>query len=892
VQRLLALTVAVFLLPVLLALACATPDDESPRSNAGQSDPAVFALQNESTPQPPTGEQNVEFGNGLVQITFCADTGRIVQVSDLRRTPPLNLLDEQLPAGHLAPVELQVIRQRPILPGYKTEFLKLPKIEPVFTHRDDALVITWDHAPPLPLIEATWTVADDEPELRSTVRLELRDDTMYTVVRYPILPGLASLSGDKSGDQYLTSSEGGFVLNNPLAYLVEDDDDATSLVQQRYPAGHGAMTQLTAYLAPGTGGMLLYTADGDFHVKAFTLRHRPPQPTQDDVTVGCWQVDHYNADVRDEAGSGEFAVDYPTVLRWLDHGDWAEAASVYREWSDQQVWASDPIAEREPDERAFFKQLGASIFGLSSRIDHRPWIREFHNELVEGFEHARLLFVPAWDFHPHSVERTPYLYCFYQGGWHEDYWLPLVDASYDNLDEIRGQGDWAMPFLYDLIMHSEYPGWNHFTANPTSQTETGSPWDQRLLINADGQPGGFVYWLPRYPGNTYTLCPAEPEVAAFWQWRDELLINHLDPPLDGLYFDLGFGVVTLDCFDHLAGAEHGHPSGSGAWLIESIRNALDVERGTPNPRGYRYGAENAAEPYVDLVDFHHLGASGTGPLRECRRIEQDEPIDFYGYDRWIVEGGAEHVPLFSFVHHHSGNVRTGGKMQISYDIGEVFYWIAGAEYLWGGVVELIYFNTPVDWLPGLDGQPEVCPVLSPCAFQASWSDGPKSPRGWYHGDEVRRADPDKLRFLRDAIELRVESPAAPYLTMGRMEPPPQFDPMPIKQRYEYDYYSAIRGVHYNHAGWWDAAPLLVTAWRHPYEETVAVLLANTWHEEVATTLVIDPARYGFADFDLWLVDLAGGEDSLLGTALGGETITLPVSLPPRSFAMLELVPTH
>jgi hypothetical protein len=129
-----------------------------------------------------------------------------------------------------------------------------------------------------------------------------------------------------------------------------------------------------------------------------------------------------------------------------------------------------------------------------------------------------------------------------------------------------------------------------------------------------------------------------------------------------------------------------------------------------------------------------------------------------------MAGEAAYVPLMSFLHHHHGALRTGGKTPISEQMGEVFYWIAAAEYLWGGVMELIYYNTPTDWLPDMTAATACPEAAERCAFQTCWlnnPDNPDVPRYWHYDDDVSLADPEKLAFLRQAIALRTASPAAP-----------------------------------------------------------------------------------------------------------------------------------
>jgi hypothetical protein len=831
----------------------------------------------------------VTFGNDLIAITFDGQSGRITQIEDRRRDPRLRLLDPSLDLTGVPPLALEEIKKIPLFNKYKIQPVDLPDRQPTFSRASDRLTLRWDYPAPLPAVEAEWRLTADAPELRVFVRVILRDQRMIYRVHYPLVAGLAPLSRTQAdGDQFLNTHEGGLLLSDPLHHLLEDDGGASGLSDEYYPDGHGAMAQMIAYLHPGVGGLLIYTPDADSNGKWFSLRNRSTDNAGSRVLASL-EVAHQNPDVTDSGGTHVFAPAYPTVLRWLDRGDWADAAEVYRQWSDQQTWASRPIAQRDPAEREFFERLGASIFGLSARVDQQAWIRAFHQELIDGLDPARLLFVLGWDFHPMGDPEEDAFTAFSQGGWNAAHWSPLMGASPQNIALAQTLGDWVMPFLYDDQVFSGYPGW---TGYDLPGQETGTPWSSHVQVDEKGRPGGFVYWNPHFPGLSCALCLADPITAQFYHWRDRLLIGLPDLAFDGLYFDVGFSVANRGCYPHFNGANHHHPSGGGAYLVRGARKALAFDIGAPIPRGFRFGAENVDEPYIDLVDFWHLGSPGAGPYRDRLGAAVGAPTLFAGADRWIMNGAAVEAPLMAYLDHHNGAVRTGGKMQISQDVGEAFYWVVGAEYLWGGVVELIYFNTGVDWLPAVDAAATGC-EQTPCAFETAFGQGNAMPRGWSYGADVRLADPDKIAYLREAIDLRVTSPAAPYLSAGRMAPPPPLDPEPAPVAYDYDYYSSLFGPDYQHAGVWRAAPVIHTAWRHPHQNTVALLLANTSDQTLSVDLAIDPALYGMAAANVARIDLhaGAGRAGERWATIAGRTIE-PVTLQPREFAMFELSPVE
>jgi hypothetical protein len=823
--------------------------------------------------------------DGRLQLDFDARDGNVRQLADLEKH--LQLLDETAPPDH-KPFALFAI-ERGFFGGTDVQPVDVRWRRPTMRCEGRTLTVRWESPDGL-VFEGAWTLAVDAPELRVTARVEGAGSRLLHRLRYPILAPLTPLVGDGAEDAYLTSLEGGMLLADPLTRLAEEVVEESEILRNhRFPIGHEAMAQMVAYLHEERGGLLVYTADGAFGAKNFSFTDLAEDiediEKRADSTPALY-VAHVSDDVADGDGDDVFASDYPVVLRWLDTGRWTEAAEVYRQWSDQQVWASSPIAERPPAEREFFETAGASIFGLSGRTGQEPWIRAFHDVLVAGTD-ARLLFVLGWDFHPMGVPEPEKYFAFAQAGWDERFWRPFQPATVRSLEQIDAQDDFSMLFFYDLLAGGRVPGWDgYYPTEPGRRS-----YFDYTLRNPRGQPAGFTMYDSINRGMIYTLDPAHPYVGDFWRWRDRLLVAESPVPLTGLYYDLGFTVILRGDYRFTGTAYTGHTAGAGGFMNQAVRDILRYPRGTPNPRGFRAGAENTTEPFVDLIDFYHLGGSGLGPLRN--KNEGSNPPVFSGSSRWVMQGLGRDVPLVAYLQHHNGATRTGGKMMASYRIGNVFYWNALAEYLWGGMVELIYFNTPVDWLPGMNAA-EICPQQSEaCAFQTSWWEDPQDPdtaRGWYFDDEVARADPLKLGFLRGMIRLRVESAAAPYLTLGRMESPPRLLDAPGPVGFSYDSYASINGSRYNHAGVWEAEPIRVVAWRHPYDETVMVVLGNADATEHTVTLEIDPADYGFAAAELWSVgwDESEGFDEQVAVLTAPEAMS--VTLPSRSVRLYELTP--
>jgi hypothetical protein len=172
--------------------------------------------------------------------------------------------------------------------------MQLPIVEPEFSEQDGGLLIRWKYPQPYPIVEALWEAVTGEPELRVTAKVVPQDANLVEFITYPILPAVMPLDGSGEDDYWLASNEGGYLLRDPLNHL--DYKRPNDLQNQVYPAGHGMMSQMVAYLQPGPGrSLLIYTADPDFHVKAFSLFDRYALvAAQQYHRVASFQLNHYN----------------------------------------------------------------------------------------------------------------------------------------------------------------------------------------------------------------------------------------------------------------------------------------------------------------------------------------------------------------------------------------------------------------------------------------------------------------------------------------------------------------------------------------------------------------------------------------------------------------------
>lgn len=122
---------------------------------------------------------------------------------------------------------------------------------------------------------------------------------------------------------------------NEQAYLLPRFEDRLLPLRQRpFACGYPAdlFAQMIACLAP-SGGFLLWTDDGDGHVKRFDMEKRG-----DTATFAVRHLPSYDA-------GRKWQMPYRTRLSFCG-GTWLAAAKIYRDWSAAQPWSASPWRER------------------------------------------------------------------------------------------------------------------------------------------------------------------------------------------------------------------------------------------------------------------------------------------------------------------------------------------------------------------------------------------------------------------------------------------------------------------------------------------------------------------------------------------------------------------
>lgn len=841
----------------------------------------------------------VTIGNGAIEISIDPVTGHLVSVRDLRKS--ISLLDASANLLGLAPFSIQLLEPdgaggyRPVDYGPR-EGLSLsanPNIRKLTKARypgGTSVTIDWKDARGW-----TFTATIDLPategwaEFRFAARVP---GAMVFSVTYPQFAGLATLSSGGEADRFAAPIESGVEIRNPLAALQRMRQAGDFFLGDlQYPSGHEAMLPLVAYYSQAAGGgFALYARDELWTERFFRFLHsRPATPNGVPtlaVTSMNWAIDGPRGNA-----PGELALDRPIRLETMEYGDWAAAAEIYRRWAETQVVAQNPVTRRPEPRRRVFEKMGVGVFGLSASVDQSEWMRVFH-ELFTGFVPGDgVLFTMGWDFRPNGADFGGHDYAFYQAGWNEKYWVPFRPGFTRDMREVRARGDLVYPFLFDIFLHTGFPGWTGWRDAASASKDRGAPWIEQASVGYTGKIEALTFDLPDVDGDVHAICPATAKTRDFVEWRRKLLAHEGNPSaarvVDGLYYDIPVTLLATHCFDRLGGHAHDHAQmGWGRFLTQAKRQMF--ERAARTDPDFGFGIENVTEPFVDFVDYYHLGAPGDGPYRNSDGNSPADAPRFARVNRLVMEGWARQIPMMEYVTHAFGPVRVGGKVQISDVIGDAWYWVAAYNYVNGGMLELIYYNEHPELFATIHPEAVTCPGGYPCAFQNGWIDR-DGMRGWTK-DDLKEADPDKVEFLRRCVELRLAL-GNPWLTSGRMLPPPGMDSLPAPVSFSYDFYSSINGPSREHRGQWVTHPVVVSAFAAPDDaRRVAFFAANAHDQPIATSLVFKGERYGLAGPIAVRATRPGEEPGAVVAVSPGPMgyYRIPLELAPRDLVRIEV----
>ena len=471
----------------------------------------------------------------------------------------------------------------------------------------------------------------DRAELEVTVRVTVRSDSPLSVWRMevtgldesvalyqltcPIISGLVKMGDPAPGEALAVPIQGeGYLFTNPFPVRdglplcsgpgPEAADVGVGRVGGRYP---GAIPMQICAFYNNAAGLYFAAHDSGQNVKELQMG-----PFAEWGQIPVLSMSHFPGEMPGE----DRAISYDTIVG-VFHGDWHDAADIYKSWATKQWWCEKKLWDRDIAE--WIRKGIGGVFQMSNyhipKLDLNHAVEQIAgvvNELSDeaGVPLVGLLFNweggGAWTgpkgFFPPREGREKFMQAMAR----------LREAGNHGFVYITG-GCWYLKINYD----PPFDSWSRFE-------EEGRP---HAIKQLDGDiPVGR--WYPGWESTR--LCPSS-------DYARELTTSIVLECLD-----LGCTVVQIDnfpcgaaetCYD----ASHGHVPGFGPWWSEAWSDTLahtrkQAKAKSPDTVIATEGISENFIPWLDLYD-HRAGN-----------------MEYFGhYGRGRPMGG-ETIPLFNYVY--------------------------------------------------------------------------------------------------------------------------------------------------------------------------------------------------------------------------------------------------
>ncbi|MFH1568732.1 MAG: DUF6259 domain-containing protein [Gemmatimonadota bacterium] len=435
-------------------------------------------------------------------------------------------------------------------------------------------------------------------------------------LQYPVIVVPTPLDGAVEEEYYLDPS--GRIYLNPRPEEYPERGPTDWIPHAQYPGPRPV--QLLAYYT-GAAGMYLATYDSAGCIKDLGA-HR----LGEDLDLS---VDHHF----DERPGLDFELPYETVLG-VFHGDWYDAADIYKEWAYRQPWCARKLADRddipgwltEPRPQLMTISQGGQerIHGLQTTPGEYPigrffparravalqqeYARRFGTPIVswmEGWEKIGAPGGPVEIFPPREGEesyraamaelrRDGHIPVMYLAGFHWCYRRPQV--GYDDWPRFEREGR----CMAALDRHGE------------------------LMISNQ-----YAHMYAMGQKHYAVLCVGSPDL-----W--DLYLKNFDRMMDvgavGVQLDQQGGMNSQVCYS----PDHDHPPGYGPWMTEKTGDFVRAVRSAAKARDPEaaYSVEGPCEYWIPEMDFF-----------------LDRP---YHYEpRSLIH------PLFEYIYHEYATVYSG-----------------------------------------------------------------------------------------------------------------------------------------------------------------------------------------------------------------------------------------
>ena len=512
-----------------------------------------------------TGQQ-ITMGNAQVELAFSAATGGLLNLVD--KTTGTNFLNQNnaywngFTFSYTAPGSTALKYGG----GYLAQSVTFT---PEYTSNGIRAAVQFSNfvfnGSPLN-VSAILTIVVDNVSPLTTWQLSITNQDQITIqsIVLPYLSGIGQISSNPSNDYLVYPSLSGMLFQDPVHNFVLNRGWG---YQQYYPGGYDNM-QFLAYYS-GESGVGLYLASQD--TAGYTKYLNSARPNNNWLELDCTYITALQE-------GASVTVPY-SVAVGVFHGDWYDAASLYRSWAIQQKWAQGGSLATRRDVPDWYKKTGA----MSWKDTIVGW--------GPGNSYASLSQAAAvWR---QKLQSQP---TFAWIGWeNQGPWL----NSPDFLPPSQG---WL---AFDATVSATHAAGGRLAAVPSTNYATvGAPSWNTLQPTASQQPDGSMYLtqisVPNQTGNSVNETIAQMDPTG--PWHDSLLGVTSQLAQHGIDF------IQMDGNPYLRGvcyaSNHNHPPGGGNWWFQNYAQIYADVRAAgraANP-DFAMGGEFYAETYLNLTD--------------------------------------------------------------------------------------------------------------------------------------------------------------------------------------------------------------------------------------------------------------------------------------------------
>jgi hypothetical protein len=336
-----------------------------------------------------------------------------------------------------------------------------------------------------------------------------------------------------------------------------------------YPGPSAKFQFLAAYGHTAGRGFYYAAEDGEGFTKSFGVRNRP------EADAAVLTVQHFPANRG--AGADRFELGYDIVAGPF-HGDWWDAARLYREWWVSQVWASRGLLAERRDLPGWLVRAPIAVRASTTKPE-----RTVANNLTALHALSETFgghpFFGVW----YGCFATPTAGAsLNESGLGHD--LPAKPGLVDAVRALRGQGVHLQAYIQSMIYDAAIK-------DPDAS-------EAERAVTRDPQ-GRAVPYGTGDPPQLLAMCRA----TEWWQARLVTLARRAvgEWGFSGVYLD-SFGKGAPECF----APDHGHPVGGGNTVIRGqralARRVREAVRAA-DPEAILSG-EDPIEAFRDLLDVN------------------------------------------------------------------------------------------------------------------------------------------------------------------------------------------------------------------------------------------------------------------------------------------------